>query len=263
MNKPLSFFQQFGLAIKSYGKAISFVFEKGLWMYFVYTIAIGCLLTFGGIQLIHSLADWLEEWIMSYINTDSDNSIFAFLGSALHVLLAVGLKILFFFVFSTFSKYILLIIMSPIMALLSERTEEIITGAVYPFKFGQFIKDIGRGVVIALRNMFIEFGFIFLGFFVVWIPIIGWVAALFLVLVSYYFYGFSMIDYVSERRKMTVSQSTSYVRKHKGLAIGNGFIFSLIFAIPFVGAIIAAVIAPVAACIAVLEIDKRAGDAKN
>lgn len=257
MNNQLGFFQQFGLAIKSYGKAISFVFEKGLWMYFIYTIAIGCLLTFGGMQLLHALADWIKEWVMSYVNVDSDDGLFSFLGTALNVLLAVGLKILFFFVFSTLSKYILLIIMSPIMALLSERTEEIITGKVYPFHFGQFIKDIGRGVVIALRNMCIEFSFIFLGFFIMWIPVIGWAYALFLIIVSYYFYGFSMIDYVSERRKMGISKSTSYVRKHKGLAIGNGFIFSLIFAIPFIGAIIAAVIAPVAACIAVMDIDSR------
>lgn len=257
MNNQLGFFQQFGLAIKSYGKAISFVFEKGLWMYFIYTIAIGCLLTFGGMQLLHAFADWIKEWVMSFVNVDSEDGLFSFLGTALNVLLGVGLKILFFFVFSTFSKYILLILMSPIMALLSERTEEILTGNVYPFKFGQFIKDIGRGVVIALRNMFIEFGFIFLGFFVVWIPVIGWACALFLVVVSYYFYGFSMIDYVSERRKMSISKSTSYVRKHKGLAVGNGFIFSLIFSIPFIGAIIAAVIAPVAACIAVMDIDSR------
>ena len=257
MQKQLSFFQQFGLAIKSYGKAISFVFEKGLWMYFIYTIAIACLLTFGGMQLLHNLADWIEAWIMSYINTDSENSIFNFLGTALHVLLAVGLKILFFFIFSTLSKYILLILMSPIMALLSERTEEIISGKVYPFNLGQFLKDIGRGIVIALRNMSIEFGFIFLGFFVVWIPVIGWICALFLIIISYYFYGFSMIDYVSERRKMGISQSTSYVRKHKGLAIGNGFIFSLVFAIPFIGGIIAAVIAPVAACIAVMDLESR------
>lgn len=257
MNKELTFFQQFGLAIKSYGKAISFVFEKGLWMYFIYTIAIGCLLTFGGMQLLHTFADWIKEWVMSYVNVDSEDGLFSFLGTALNVLLGVGLKILFFFVFSTFSKYILLILMSPIMALLSERTEEIITGNIYPFHFGQFLKDIGRGVVIALRNMCIEFGFIFLGFFVVWIPLIGWVFALFLIIVSYYFYGFSMIDYVSERRKMGISKSTSYVRKHKGLAIGNGFIFSLIFAIPLIGAIIAAVIAPVAACIAVMDIDSR------
>ncbi|MBL0330428.1 MAG: EI24 domain-containing protein [Bacteroidetes bacterium] len=257
MNKQLSFFQQFGLGIKTYGKAISFVFEKGLWMYFIYTILIALLLALGGLTLIHNLSDWLENWIMSYVTTDSENGIFHFLGSALQVLLSVGLKILFFFVFSTFSKYILLIIMSPIMALLSERTEEIITGKVYPFNLGQFLKDIWRGVMIAIRNMFIEFGFIFLGFFVVWIPIIGWVAALFLIIVSYYFYGFSMIDYVSERRRMGISQSVSFVRQHKGLAIGNGFIFALVFAIPFVGGMIAAVIAPVAACIAVMEIENK------
>ena len=257
MNKQLSFFQQFGLGIKTYGKAISFVFEKGLWKYFIYTILIALLLALGGLTLIHNLSDWLENWIMSYVTTDSENGIFHFLGSALQVLLSVGLKILFFFVFSTFSKYILLIIMSPIMALLSERTEEIITGKVYPFNLSQFLKDIWRGVMIAIRNMFIEFGFIFLGFFVVWIPIIGWVAALFLIIVSYYFYGFSMIDYVSERRRMGISQSVSFVRQHKGLAIGNGFIFALVFAIPFVGGMIAAVIAPVAACIAVMEIENK------
>lgn len=257
MNKQLTFFQQFGLGIKTYGKAIAFVFEKGLWVYFIYTILIALLLALGGLTLIHNLSDWLENWIMSYVTTDSENGIFHFLGSALQVLLSVGLKILFFFVFSTFSKYILLIIMSPIMALLSERTEEIITGKVYPFNLGQFLKDIWRGVMIAIRNMFIEFGFIFLGFFVVWIPIIGWFSALFLIIVSYYFYGFSMIDYVSERRRMGISQSVSFVRQHKGLAIGNGFIFALVFAIPFVGGMIAAVIAPVAACIAVMEIENK------
>jgi len=261
MNKQLSFFEQFGLAIKSYGKAISFVFEKGLWIYFIYTIVIAGLLIFGGFELVHHLSDWLEDWIMFYFSTDSDEGWFSFLGDALHVLVSVGLKILFFFIFSTLSKYILLILMSPIMALLSERTEEIITGKVYPFNFGQFIKDIFRGVLIALRNMFIEFGFLFLGFFVVWIPFVGWVFALFLIIVSYYFYGFSMIDYVSERRKMGVSQSVSYVRKNKGLAIGNGFIFSLVFAIPFLGGMIAAVIAPVAACIAVMDLESR--HAKN
>lgn len=261
MNKQLSFFGQFGLAIKSYGKAISFVFEKGLWTYFIYTIVIAGLLVFGGFELVHHLSDWLEGLIMSYFSTDSDKGWLSFLGDALHVLLSVGLKILFFFIFSTLSKYILLILMSPIMALLSERTEEIITGKVYPFNMGQFIKDILRGVMIALRNMFIEFGFIFLGFFVVWIPVVGWIFALFLIIISYYFYGFSMIDYVSERRKMGVSQSVSYVRKNKGLAIGNGFIFSLVFAIPFIGGMIAAVIAPVAACIAVMDLESR--HAKN
>lgn len=257
MEKQLSFFQQFGLAIKSYGKAISFVFEKGLWVYFIYAIVIAAILTFGGFEAVQALADWLEILIMSYFDTSSSQGWLSFLGTALHFLLSIGLKILFFFIFSTFSKYILLILMSPIMALLSERTEEIITGKVYPFNIGQFIKDILRGILIALRNMFIEFGFIFIGFLIVWIPIIGWISALFLIVLSYYFYGFSMIDYISERRKKGISESVRYVRNNKGLAIGNGFIFSLIFAIPFIGGVIAAVVSPVAACIAVIELENK------
>ena len=66
-----------------------------------------------------------------------------------------------------------------------------------------------------------------------------------------------MIDYVSERRRMGMSQSVSYVRKNKGLSIGNGFVFSLIFAIPLIGGMLAAVVAPAAACIAVLELESR------
>ncbi len=256
MQKQLSFFEQFGLAIKSYLTALSFVFEKGLWKYFIYSILISALLVFGGFELAKNLSDTIEKWVMSYVNINSGGGMLSFLGDTLHFLLNIGLKIVFFFVFSTFSKYILLIIMSPIMALISERTEEIVTGKIYPFNVFQFMKDILRGIIIALRNMFIEFGFIFLGFLIVWIPLIGWLSTLFLFVLSYYFYGFSMIDYISERRRSGISQSVRYVRKNKGLAIGNGFIFSLLFAIPFIGGMIAAVLAPVAACIAVLEIEK-------
>ncbi|CAN5429761.1 hypothetical protein BH10BAC1_BH10BAC1_02060 [soil metagenome] len=257
MNQQLSFFQQVGLAIKSYGKAISFVFERGLWVYFIYAIIIAALLTFGGFRLVQIFTDWVEDLIMSYFSSEADGGWLSFLGDALHFLLSIGLKIIFFFIFSTLSKYILLILMSPIMALLSARTEEIITGKIYPFNMSQFIKDILRGILIAIRNMCIEFGFIFLGFLIVWVPVIGWISALFLIVLSYYFYGFSMIDYVNERRRKRISESVKYVRKNKGLAIGNGFVFSLIFSIPFVGGLFAAVVAPVAACIAVIEMEKQ------
>lgn len=253
----MSFFEQIVLAIKSYGKAIVFVFEKGLWLYFIYSIIIAGLLTFVGFEIVRHMSNVIEEYILSFFIADNNVGWFSFLSGALSFLLSIGLKILFFFIFSTFTKYILLILMSPIMALISERTEEIISGNVYPFNVVQFIKDIGRGIVIALRNMFIEFGFILLAFLVIWIPIIGWIGALFLFILSYYFYGFSMIDYVSERRRMGISQSVDYVRKNKGLSIGNGFVFSLIFAIPIIGGMLVAVLAPVAACIAVMELESR------
>jgi CysZ protein len=147
--------------------------------------------------------------------------------------------------------------MSPIMALLSEKTDEIITGKKYPFVWDQFVRDVFRGIAIALRNMFIEFGFIIASFFLMWIPVIGWVMPIILLLISYYFYGFSMLDYTSERRKLKYRESIRYIRSNKGLAIGNGFIFSLLFSLPIFGGMIASVVAPVAATIAVIELEKK------
>mgnify|MGYP006339378661 FL=1 len=60
--------------------------------------------------------------------------------------------ILLLFYFSLF-KYLFLIIGSPLFAYLSEKTEAIIEGKEYPFSFKQLMKDIVRGIRLALRNM--------------------------------------------------------------------------------------------------------------
>lgn len=256
MEKQLSIWQQFVLGVKSYGQALSFIFNNGLWIYFIYPLIIGIILFFGSFSAAGYISDKLEALILGYIEPENAEGWLGFLSGALHIFLTIGLKIIFFFIYSTFSKYITLIIMSPIMALLSERTEEIITGKKFPFELSQFVKDILRGIAIALRNMLIEFGFIFLCMLVVWIPIAGWVTPIFLLLISYYFYGFSMMDYSSERHKLNVSESVRYIRKYKGVAIGNGFIFSSLFAFPIIGSMLSTVLAPVAATIAVVELKK-------
>lgn len=250
MKSRLSFFDQFGIAVKSYLKAISFVINNGLWMYFIYPVIISVLLVTGGFALVTSLSNLLESWILGFINIDKIESTWL---SFLHFFLRIGINIIFFFIYLTFNKYVLLILMSPAMASLSEKTEHIINGTRYSFNLLQFTKDVFRGICIALRNMFIEFGFILLCFILVWIPVIGWLCPIFLYILSCYFYGFSMIDYTSERHKMNISNSILYIRKNKGLAIGNGFVFSLFFAIPFIGGMASAILAPVAATIAVLE----------
>ena len=62
-----------------------------------------------------------------------------------------------------------------------------------------------------------------------------------------------MIDYICERKNLNVSQSITYMRANKGLAVGNWLIFSLLFNIPFIGVIVASVLSPVAACCAAIE----------
>jgi CysZ protein len=111
-------------------------------------------------------------------------------------------------------------------------------------------------VLIALRNMLMQTFIIFACLCICWIPLIGWLSPLVVLVTGYYFYGFSMMDYVNERRQLGVRKSVAVIRNNRAGAITNGFIFSVVFALPVVGLIFAPVLAPVAACIAMLEADK-------
>jgi CysZ protein len=49
---------------------------------------------------------------------------------------------------------------------------------------------------------------------------------------GFFYYGFSFLDYVSERLRFTVDESILFVRKHRGLAIAIGMIYSLMILVP-------------------------------
>jgi CysZ protein len=164
-------------------------------------------------------------------------------------------------VFAYWGGYITLIALSPLLAYLSERTEEIVSGKKYPFNTAQFIWGIARGIVIALRNLFIETCWMILLFILGFIPVIGWLGAIVLFIISAYFYGFSFLDYTSERRRMKIGESIRFVRKYKWLAVTNGSVFSLFLLIPFCGVLLsgfAAIVAVVAATLAVSKISYSA-----
>lgn len=148
-------------------------------------------------------------------------------------------------------------IMSPLLAILSEKTEKVITGNIYPFKFKQFLKDIVRGNLIVIRNILIELIWTVIFFFVSYIPILGFFSPIVLILISFYFYGFSMIDYSSERHKLSIKESVHYVRKNKGFAIANGCIFYLLLLIPVVGLLIAPAYSIIAATLGVEKIKNQ------
>ena len=140
--------------------------------------------------------------------------------------------------------------MAPVMAYLSERVETIITGKKYAFNLQQFISDVIRGIALAIRNLLIEFVILFLLFILSNVPIIGWVTPILLLIVECYFFGFAMLDYSNERKRLTIKESTSLIYKHKGLAIGNGMAFYLLMLVPVIGLMIGPSYGVVAATIA-------------
>ena len=156
--------------------------------------------------------------------------------------------ILGFFYFSLF-KYIFLILGSPVFAYLSEKTEAIMEGKDFPFSFSQLLKDILRGVKLAIRNSLWQTVYAISLLILSFIPVIGWITPVIALSIECYYYGFSMLDYSCERNKLSPSESIAFIGQHKGLAVGNGIVFYLMHFVPFVGWVLAPSYAVIAATI--------------
>ena len=74
--------------------------------------------------------------------------------------------------------------------------------------------------------------------------------------ISAYFWGVAMVDFNSERKRFNIKQSFAYIRRHRGLALGNGIVFYGMFLIPVLGWMVAPTFGIIAATLAVLESDK-------
>ena len=213
------------LGFKSYYDAILFIKKHNMWYYFLFPVVL-----FLGIYYLGFVFQGLKS---DTIVNDSDpiyvKSWYYFLRS-LYALLAV--------VMFSFMRYILIIILSPVLSVVSERVERILTGNKYKFNLKQLIKDIKRTMNLAIRNIVWEMGIVY-GFVIVFY-ITSWVVGIsdgiyyfvtgaVSMLVAFYYYGFGFIDYLNERQKLTIGESDTFVRKNKGFAIALGSVFTLIF----------------------------------
>lgn len=161
------------------------------------------------------------------------------------------------YVFIKIQKFVVLIMLTPVLAIISEKTEEILTGKKYPFDFNQFVKDVLRGVMIGIGNLLIELSLIVVLFIISWVfPIITPFATVLGMFITWYFFGFALMDFTNERHKRSISDSYQLVWKHKGGAVGNGFLFELFLMIPVVGMVLGPILASGAATITFLHLEE-------
>ena len=121
---------------------------------------------------------------------------------------------------------------------LSERAETHLTGRTYPFSFKQLLRDMLRGILIALRNMVVQTLISIALFLFSFIPVAGLVAPVLMLLVSAYFYGFSFLDYAVERKRIGVRDSVRYVNRRVGATTGVGIVFALALMIPLLNVLV-------------------------
>lgn len=238
------------IAVQSYIKAHEYIRRYQLWKWIllpglIYMLLFGISIYFFGksatevidfLMIRTGLQGWARTMQSSWLGF-----FFTFAGIILWLLLML-------FYFSLF-KYLFLILGAPLFAYLSERTEAIIQGNRFAFSWSQFLRDMVRGIRLALRNSLWQTVYVIFLLMLSFIPLVGWISPLINIFVECYYYGFSMLDYSCERHRLSASESIDYIGKHKGLAIGNGMVFYLMHLIPFAGWILAPSYAVIAATI--------------
>lgn len=134
-----------------------------------------------------------------------------------------------------FTKYLAMLLLSPMLTHISQGVEVRITGNKRPFSWLELVSDIKRSTRIVFRNIFWEYLFYSL-FYIVALIIFKKPEESYLVkslfVVSSFYYGFSFLDYTLERMQLSVNDSVRFMRKNQGLAISIGLVYSGILLIP-------------------------------
>ncbi len=221
--------QQIQLGLASYKEAHVFIKQHKFYSFFFIPIVFNLILFLLFSGLVWHYAQLGADYVYYELNIDGANfGKLEILKSLLKFSIAFAFKILGLLLYVIAFRNIVLVLMAPVLTVVSERVAEIISGEVIEFSSVQFLKDVARGLVVALKNSVKEIFYTVIIFFLSFVPIIGFTGSLLLFAMQSYFYGFSMIDYTLEQKKLTVKQSENFIWNNKWLAITIGAIFNLL-----------------------------------
>ncbi len=232
--------------IKAYAGTFKLINKLGLWKYFAIPMAISfvtaVLIGFSAWGLSDNLGAYISKiWFWEW-GAETFGSISNFIGAL--IVIAIGI-ILY--------RHIVMALSSPFMSPVSEKIEKHLYGVTHSHRNTSNAEQLWRGIRINVRNLLRELlltiPIIIIGF----IPVIGIVSSVLLFLVQSYYAGFGNMDYTLERH-FKYSDSIQFVRKNRGLAIGNGIVFMLMLLIPVVGIILVLPLSVTAASVKTLKV---------
>lgn len=254
--KYITLLKEIVISVQAYFKAHEFIQKNKLWKWIIIPGILYALLFAVSMYFFSQSA----TAVIKYLTTETglqtwiiklQDSWIGFLFTMGGVILWLILMLLYFSLF----KYIWLIIGSPVFSYLSEKTASIIEGKTFDFQIKQYLSDVIRGIKVAARNTVWQTVYVISIILLSLFPLIGWISPVIAIVLECYYYGFSMLDYTCERRKMSMEKSIDFVSHHKGLAIGNGIVFYFFHVIPIVGWVLAPAYAVIAATISMHRIE--------
>jgi CysZ protein len=234
-------------SIKNYFKAFSLINKIGLWKYFFIPAIIGLLLGTLFITTAYGLSDNLGSYISNLwpfqYGKSTIESISAWLGGLIILLLGIIIY-----------KHALMALSSPFMTPVSEKVEAYITKNKPNKTKGKsaFFKQLFRSIRLNLRNLIKELLMTLPLIILSFIPVVGIVASMLILYVQAYYTGFGNMDYTMERY-FNYRDSKKFVKRHRGIAVGNGLVFTLMLFVPIVGIMLTLPVATVASTVDTID----------
>ncbi len=235
--------------IKAYFGTLKLISQLGLWKFFwvpiLLSIVIAALIFSAAYSLSDNIGSMLSQWWTWDWGQQTVYLISEVFGGILILILGFILY-----------KHMVMALSAPFMGPVSEKIEAHLTGRnTQNTNHTSFAAQLWRGIRINLRNLVMEVLLTIPIILIGLIPIVGLFSTILLFMVQGYYAGFGNMDYTLERH-FSYKESIRFVKKNKGIAIGNGIVFMLFLFIPVVGVILVLPLSVTAATVKTVELLK-------
>lgn len=217
--------------IKAYFGAFSLISKLKLWKYFAIPMLISLITAIAVFGSAYALSDNIGAFISKIWIWDWGHETFASISNFIGGLIVIVIGLILF-------KHIIMALSAPFMSPVSEKIEIHLTGNTnHNHRNTSFSQQLIRGIRINGRNLIMELLLTIPILLLKFIPVVNIFSTILLFMVQAYYAGFGNMDYTLERH-FQYKESLQFVRKHRGLAIGNGIVFILFLLIPIIGVIL-------------------------
>ena len=216
--------------IKAYPAALVLIGRLGLWKYFAIPVLISfftaVLIMISAWSFRDPVADIIDQiWVWQW-GADWFHGVAEILGGVLIIVL--GLIVY---------KHIVMALSAPFMSPVSTAIERHFLGTQHTHRNTSNTAQLWRGIRVNVRNLTLEILITIPLLVLSLVPVLNIITTVVLFLVQAYYAGFGNMDYTLERH-YGYKESVQFVKRHKGVAIGNGIIFTMMLFIPFIGVLL-------------------------
>ncbi|WP_397364290.1 EI24 domain-containing protein [Olleya sp. R77988] len=217
--------------INGYSGAFALISKLKLWKYFFIPIIISVIVAITIGFSAYGLSDNVGNYIAKIWFWDWGKDTFTSFSTIISFIIIFAIGLIFF-------KHIIMALSAPFMGPVSEKIETHLTGVTnHNHRKTSFEEQLWRGIKINFRNLTRELLITVPILLLKFIPVVNIFSAILLLLIQGYYAGFGNMDYTLERH-FNFKESVNFVRRNRGLAIGNGLVFIMLLIIPVIGVVL-------------------------